>query len=137
MARTGNPGWACARPAPGSVVHAYHATQFTSWASTNKIRSSGMMPSSGSIGDGLEYAMMESFWSVRANVREPTHPRLNSRPQQVSEAWGRSRESPTRAADPTDRAPCTNSSRRQSYKVIRPPSPPSRDRSMQHCRTDR
>ncbi|TQO20717.1 transposase InsO family protein [Rhodoglobus vestalii] len=51
------------RPEPGSVVHADHGTQFTSWAFTNKIRSSGMMPSFGSVGDGLDNAMMESFWS--------------------------------------------------------------------------
>ena len=50
-------------PAPGGVVHADHGTQFTSWAFTNKIRSCGMMPSFGSIGDGLDNAMMESFWS--------------------------------------------------------------------------
>jgi putative transposase len=50
-------------PTPGGVVHADHGTQFTSWAFTNKIRSSGMMPSFGSIGDGLDNAMMESFWS--------------------------------------------------------------------------
>jgi len=36
---------------------------FTSWAFTNKVRSSGMMPSFGTVGDGLDNAMMESFWS--------------------------------------------------------------------------
>ena len=41
------------RPEPGGIVHADHGTQFTSWAFTNKIRSSGMMPSIGSIGDCL------------------------------------------------------------------------------------
>ena len=51
------------RPEPGGIVHADHGTQFTSWAFTNKIRSSGMMPSFGTIGDGLDKAMMESFWS--------------------------------------------------------------------------
>lgn len=51
------------RPEPGGIVHADHGTQFTSWAFTNKIRSSGMMPSFGTIGDGLDNAMMESFWS--------------------------------------------------------------------------
>ena len=51
------------RPEPGGVVHADHGTQFTSWAFTNKIRSSGMMPSFGTVGDGLDNAMMESFWS--------------------------------------------------------------------------
>lgn len=51
------------RPEPGGIVHADHGTQFTSWAFTNKIRASGMMPSFGSVGDGLDNAMMESFWS--------------------------------------------------------------------------
>lgn len=51
------------KPAPGGVVHADHGVQFTSWAFTNKIREAGLMPSFGSIGDGLDNAMMESFWS--------------------------------------------------------------------------
>lgn len=51
------------QPTPGGVVHADHGVQFTSWAFTNKIREAGLMPSFGSIGDGLDNAMMESFWS--------------------------------------------------------------------------
>lgn len=50
-------------PPPGGIVHADHGVQFTSWAFTNKIRSAGLMPSFGTIGDGLDNAMMESFWS--------------------------------------------------------------------------
>lgn len=50
-------------PAPGGVVHADHGTQFTSWAFGEKIRSAGLMPSFGTVGDGLDNAMMESFWS--------------------------------------------------------------------------
>jgi len=46
-------------PAPGGVVHADHGTRFTSCVVTNKIRSSGMMPSSGSIGDGLDNAKFD------------------------------------------------------------------------------
>jgi transposase InsO family protein len=38
-------------------------TQFTSWAFTNRIKEAGLMPSFGSVGDGLDNAMMESFWS--------------------------------------------------------------------------
>jgi putative transposase len=52
------------KPRPGSVVHADHGVQFTSWAFTNKIRSAGLMPSFGSIGDTYDNAMMESFWST-------------------------------------------------------------------------
>jgi len=50
-------------PEPGGIVHADHGVQFTSWAFGNKIRSAGLMPSFGSVGDGLDNAMMESFWS--------------------------------------------------------------------------
>jgi transposase InsO family protein len=51
------------RPGPGGIVHADHGVQFTSWAFGDKIRSAGLMPSFGSVGDGLDNAMMESFWS--------------------------------------------------------------------------
>jgi putative transposase len=51
------------RPAPGGVVHSDHGVQFTSWAFTSRIQQAGLMPSLGSIGDGLDNAMMESFWS--------------------------------------------------------------------------
>ena len=51
------------RPAPGGIVHADHGVQFTSWAFGDKIRAAGLMPSFGSVGDGLDNAMMESFWS--------------------------------------------------------------------------
>ncbi|HUW77691.1 MAG TPA: IS3 family transposase, partial [Candidatus Nanopelagicaceae bacterium] len=50
-------------PAQGGIVHADHGAQFTSWAFTNRIRQAGLMPSFGSVGDGLDNAMMESFWS--------------------------------------------------------------------------
>lgn len=52
-----------ARRPDGTVVHADHGTQFTSWAFTERLRSSGLMPSFGTVGDGLDNAMMESFWS--------------------------------------------------------------------------
>ena len=50
-------------PEPGGVVHADHGAQFTSWAFTDRVRKAGLMPSFGSVGDGLDNAMMESFWS--------------------------------------------------------------------------
>ncbi len=50
-------------PAPGGIVHADHGAQFTSWAFGNRIRAAGLMPSFGSVGDGLDNAMIESFWS--------------------------------------------------------------------------
>jgi transposase InsO family protein len=51
------------RPAAGGIVHADHGTQFTSWVFGEKIRSAGLLPSFGTVGDGLDNAMMESFWS--------------------------------------------------------------------------
>ena len=51
------------KPAPGGIVHADHGVQFTSWAFTQKIRSAGLLPSFGTVGDALDNAMMESFWS--------------------------------------------------------------------------
>ena len=51
----------------GSIVHADHGTQFTSWAFTERIRDAGLMPSFGSVGDAFDNAMMESFWSSMQN----------------------------------------------------------------------
>ncbi len=39
------------------------AAQFTSWVFGEKIRPAGLLPSFGTLGDGLGNAMMESFWS--------------------------------------------------------------------------
>ncbi len=36
--------------------------QFTSWVFGEKIRSAGLVPSFGTVGDGLDNAMIESFW---------------------------------------------------------------------------
>ena len=51
------------QPAVGGIVHADHGVQFISWTFANKIRSSGLMPSFGTIGDCYDIAMMDSFWS--------------------------------------------------------------------------
>lgn len=51
------------KPPPGGVVHVDHGVQFTSWAFTDKLRSAGLMPSFGTIGDGYDNAMMQSLWS--------------------------------------------------------------------------
>ncbi len=50
-------------PRSGGIVHADHGVQFTSWVFTQKIRDAGLLPSFGTVGDGLDNAMMESFWS--------------------------------------------------------------------------
>ncbi len=51
------------QPEPGGVVHADHGVQFTSWAFGDRVRTAGLLPSFGTVGDGLDNAMMESFWS--------------------------------------------------------------------------
>lgn len=51
------------QPDPGGVVHADHGVQFTSWAFGDRVRTAGLLPSFGTVGDGLDNAMMESFWS--------------------------------------------------------------------------
>lgn len=51
------------RPEPGGIVHADHGAQFTSWVFGERVRSAGLLPSFGTVGDGLDNAMMESFWS--------------------------------------------------------------------------
>ena len=37
--------------------------QFASWVFGEKIRSAGLLPSFGTVADGLDNAMIESFWS--------------------------------------------------------------------------
>jgi len=44
-------------------VHADPGVQFTSWAFTDQIHKAGLMWCFGSVGDGLDNAMMESLWS--------------------------------------------------------------------------
>ncbi|GAA4285197.1 hypothetical protein GCM10022261_27280 [Brevibacterium daeguense] len=38
--------------------------QFTSWAFTKRIRDAGLVGSMGTIGDGYDNAMIESFWGT-------------------------------------------------------------------------
>ena len=51
------------KPAPGTVIHSDHGTQFTSWAFSNRAKASGLVPSMGSVGDCYDNAVIESFWS--------------------------------------------------------------------------
>lgn len=51
------------KPKPRGIVHADHGAQFTSWVFGEKIRSAGLLPSFGTVGDGYDNARMESFWS--------------------------------------------------------------------------
>jgi putative transposase len=52
------------KAAEGStVIHSDLGTQLTSWAFTQRAVESGLLPSMGSVGDGYDNAMIESFWS--------------------------------------------------------------------------
>jgi transposase InsO family protein len=48
-------------PGAGGIVHADHGVQSTSWVFTQKIRSAGLLPSFGTVGDGLDNAVMETL----------------------------------------------------------------------------
>jgi putative transposase len=47
----------------GTVIHSDHGTQFTAWTFSERARTSGLLPSMGSVGDCYDNAMMEAFWS--------------------------------------------------------------------------
>jgi putative transposase len=51
------------KPPPNTIIHSDHGVQFTSWAFTDRAKSSGLLPSMGSIGDPYDNAVVESFWS--------------------------------------------------------------------------
>jgi putative transposase len=50
-------------PREGTLIHADHGVQFTSWAFTRRALDSGLVPSMGSIGDCFDNAVIELFWS--------------------------------------------------------------------------
>ena len=50
-------------PKAGTIVHADHGTQFTSWAFTSRLKDSGLVASMGTVGDALDNAVMEAFWA--------------------------------------------------------------------------
>ena len=51
-------------PAPGTIVHADHGTQFTSWAFTSRLKDSGLLASMGTVGDALDCEQNPSCCSV-------------------------------------------------------------------------
>jgi transposase InsO family protein len=50
-------------PSCGTVIHADHGSQFTSWAFSERVRQAGLLPSMGTIGDAYDNALIESFWA--------------------------------------------------------------------------
>jgi putative transposase len=106
------------RPTGGGIVHADHGTQFTSWVFGEKIRAAGLVPSFGSIGDGLDNAMMESFWSSmqielldrqKWKTRWPTPSSTTSRSSTTANAatqhWATAPRSNTNYPSPTTPSP--------------------------------
>lgn len=50
------------RPGGATIVHSDQGSQYTSWAFGRRLRSAGLLGSTGSIGDALDNAMAESFF---------------------------------------------------------------------------
>jgi transposase InsO family protein len=50
-------------PAPGTILHSDHGTQFASWTFTTRAKESGLLASMGSIGDCFDNAVAEAFWA--------------------------------------------------------------------------
>jgi transposase InsO family protein len=51
------------RADPGTIVRSDQGVQFGSWAFTKRAKDSGLLASTGSIGDCYDNSMIESFWS--------------------------------------------------------------------------
>jgi putative transposase len=51
------------RPAPGTTVHSDHGSQYTAWTFSQRVRSTGLAHSLGSIGDAFDNAVVETFWA--------------------------------------------------------------------------
>jgi transposase InsO family protein len=49
-------------PTAGTVIHSDHGTLFTCWSFTERERQAGLAPSMGTVGDGYDNAVIESFW---------------------------------------------------------------------------
>jgi putative transposase len=50
------------RSPAGTVVHADHGWEFTSWTFTRRAKEPDLVPLMGSIGDSSDSAVIESFW---------------------------------------------------------------------------
>jgi Integrase core domain len=51
------------RPAAGTLIYSDQGVQFTSWAFSQRVKASGLVPSMGGVGACYDNAMIESFWS--------------------------------------------------------------------------
>lgn len=60
-------GMATLRRTPESgrtILHSDHGSQFTAWAFGQRLRTAGILPSMGAVGDCYDNSMMESFWGT-------------------------------------------------------------------------
>ena len=46
-----------------TIIHSDHGTAFTAWTFTQRARTSGLLPSMGSVGDCYDNGLIEAFWS--------------------------------------------------------------------------
>jgi putative transposase len=52
-------------PNPGeTILHSDHGSQYTAWAFGQRLRTAGILPSMGTVGDCYDNSMMESFWGT-------------------------------------------------------------------------
>ena len=51
------------RPAPGTILHSDHGSQYVAWAFGRRLREAGLLASMGSVGDALDNAVAESFFA--------------------------------------------------------------------------
>ena len=52
------------RPTRETLIHTDHGPQYTSWTFSQKVRSSGLVQSIGTVGDAFDNAVVESFWGT-------------------------------------------------------------------------
>ena len=55
-----------------TILHSDHGAQYTSWAFGQRLRTAGLPPSMGTVGDCYDNSMMESLCSVRSSSK-PLH----------------------------------------------------------------
>jgi putative transposase len=51
------------RPAPGTIFHSDHGSQYVAWPFGRRLREAGLLASMGSVGDALDNAVAESFFA--------------------------------------------------------------------------
>jgi putative transposase len=63
------------RPAPGTIFHSDHGSQYVAWAFGRRLREAGLLASMGSVGDAFAHAMFE--WIEVFSDRQRRHSTLD------------------------------------------------------------